>query len=113
MRIAVVDIGSNSTRLLIADVDPDGAAAQLDRRTSVTRLADGVDTTGRLSDEAIARVDHTLADYRKAIEEHGAEATIGVLTSAVRDAANGEQFVARVRDVYDIDARVINGDEEA
>jgi exopolyphosphatase/guanosine-5'-triphosphate,3'-diphosphate pyrophosphatase len=112
MRIAVVDIGSNSTRLLVADVD-DGAATQLARRTNVTRLADGVDTTGRLSDEAIGRVERTLADYRKAIEELHAEVTIGVLTSAVRDAANGEEFVARVREVYGIDARVINGDEEA
>jgi len=112
MRIAVVDIGSNSTRLLVADVDG-GAATQLERRTAVTRLADGVDTAGRLSDEAIARVDHTLADYRRAIDELGAAMTIGVLTSAVRDAANGEEFVARVRDVYGIDARVISGDEEA
>jgi len=112
MRVAVVDIGSNSTRLLVADVDG-GAATQVERRTSVTRLADGVDTSGRLSDDAIGRVERTLADYRKAIEELGAEATIGVLTSAVRDAGNGEEYVARVRDVYGIDARVINGDEEA
>src|SRR4051812_1401179 len=98
MRMAVVDLGSNSTRLLVADVE-EGSATQLDRRTSVTRLADGVDTSGRLSDEAIARVDHTLADYRKAIEDLHADATIGVLTSAVRDAANGEEFVTRVRDV--------------
>jgi exopolyphosphatase/guanosine-5'-triphosphate,3'-diphosphate pyrophosphatase len=112
MRIAVVDIGSNSTRLLVADV-ADGAVTQLERRTSVTRLADGVDTSGRLSDEAIARVDHTLADYRKAIDDLHAELTIGVLTSAVRDAVNGEEFVTRVREVYGIDARVIPGDEEA
>jgi exopolyphosphatase / guanosine-5'-triphosphate,3'-diphosphate pyrophosphatase len=112
MRVAVIDIGSNSTRLLVADVDG-GAAQQLERRTSVTRLADGVDTSGRLSDEAIGRVERTLADYRKAIEDLQAQVTIGVLTSAVRDAANGEAFVARVRDVYGIDARVIPGDEEA
>jgi exopolyphosphatase/guanosine-5'-triphosphate,3'-diphosphate pyrophosphatase len=112
VRIAVVDLGSNSTRLLVADVE-DGTATQLERRTNVTRLADGVDTNGRLSDEAIARVDHTLGDYRKAIEELDVEATVGVLTSAVRDAANGEEFVTRVRDVYGIDARVIAGDEEA
>jgi exopolyphosphatase / guanosine-5'-triphosphate,3'-diphosphate pyrophosphatase len=112
MRIAVVDIGSNSTRLLVADVRG-GVATQLDRRTSVTRLADGVDTSGRLSDEAIGRVERTLADYRKAIEELNVEVTIGVLTSAVRDAANGEEFVTRVREVYGIDARVIPGEEEA
>src|SRR5919106_4074365 len=112
MRIAVVDLGSNSTRLLVADVQ-DGTATQLDRRTNVTRLADGVDTSGRLSDEAIGRVERTLADYRRAIDELDAEVTIGVLTSAVRDAANGEEFVARVREVHGIDARVIAGDEEA
>jgi exopolyphosphatase / guanosine-5'-triphosphate,3'-diphosphate pyrophosphatase len=111
-RIAVVDIGSNSTRLLIADVDESGAM-QVERRTNVTRLADGVDQSGRLSDEAISRVDSVLADYRKLIDEHQTETTIGVLTSAVRDAANGEEFVARVRDVYGIDARVLPGSEEA
>jgi exopolyphosphatase / guanosine-5'-triphosphate,3'-diphosphate pyrophosphatase len=112
MRIAVVDLGSNSTRLLVADV-AGGAATQLERRTAVTRLGDGVDTTGRLSEEALGRVERTLADYRGAVEELGAEVTIGVLTSAVRDAANGEEFVARVRDVYGIDARLLPGDEEA
>jgi exopolyphosphatase / guanosine-5'-triphosphate,3'-diphosphate pyrophosphatase len=112
MRIAVVDIGSNSTRLLVADVDGE-EVTELDRRTNVTRLADGVDTSGRLSDAAIARVDAALAEYRAAIDAHGATVTIGVLTSAVRDASNGEDFVARVRDVHGIDARVIAGDEEA
>jgi exopolyphosphatase/guanosine-5'-triphosphate,3'-diphosphate pyrophosphatase len=112
MRIAVIDIGSNSTRLLVADVEDD-VATQVERRTNVTRLADGVDGSGRLADDAIARVDSTLADYRKAIDELGAERTIGVLTSAVRDAANGDEFLARVRDVHGIDARVIGGDEEA
>jgi exopolyphosphatase/guanosine-5'-triphosphate,3'-diphosphate pyrophosphatase len=110
-RIAVVDIGSNSTRLLIADVDESGAT-QVERLTNVTRLADGVDQSGRLSDEAISRVDSVLADYRKLIDEHQADTTIGVLTSAVRDAANGEDFVARVRDVHGIDARVLPGNEE-
>jgi len=79
----------------------------------VTRLADGVDTNRRLSDEALGRVERVLADYRKEISELHAERTIGVLTSAVRDASNGEEFVARVRDVYGIDARVIPGEEEA
>jgi exopolyphosphatase/guanosine-5'-triphosphate,3'-diphosphate pyrophosphatase len=111
-RVAVVDIGSNSTRLLIADVDEHGAT-QVQRRTNVTRLADGVDESGRLSDDAIGRVERTLADYRKLIEDTRAEVTIGVLTSAVRDASNGAEFLARVRDVYGIDARVLGGDEEA
>ena len=111
VRVAVVDIGSNSTRLFIADVD-EGGATQIERRTNVTRLADGVDRTGRLSDEAMSRVDSVLADYRKLIDEHRVETTIGLLTSAVRDAANGDAFLARVRDVYGIDARVLQGHEE-
>ncbi|HET8538154.1 MAG TPA: Ppx/GppA family phosphatase [Solirubrobacteraceae bacterium] len=112
MRIAVVDMGSNSTRLLVVDVDSD-SATMLDRRTTVTRLAEGVDRTGRLSDEAIGRVERALAEYRNVIEDLHAQTTIGVLTSATRDAANGDEFVARVRDVYRIDARVIPGEEEA
>jgi exopolyphosphatase/guanosine-5'-triphosphate,3'-diphosphate pyrophosphatase len=112
MRIAVVDLGSNSTRLLVADVDGE-QVTELERRSSVTRLADGVDMTARLGDEPIARVERTLAEYRAAIESHGATVTIGVLTSAVRDAANGAEFVAHVRDEFGIDARVLPGDEEA
>jgi exopolyphosphatase / guanosine-5'-triphosphate,3'-diphosphate pyrophosphatase len=112
VRIAVVDMGSNSTRLLVADVDQDHAEL-IERRTSVTRMAAGVEATGRLADEAIGRVEHALADYRRLIEDLGAQATIGVLTSATRDAANGDEFVARVRDVYGIDAHVIAGEEEA
>ena len=112
MRVAVVDIGSNSTRLLVTDVG-DGAARMLERRSTVTRLGQGVDETGRLADEAIGRVERALAEYRNVIDDLGAEMTIGVLTSATRDAANGAEFVARVRDVYRIDARVIPGEEEA
>ena len=113
MRVAVVDIGTNSTRLLVADVAPDGALTQLYRESIVTRLGDRVDATGRLQDEAIERVFETLRHYRRVIDEHGATATTAVLTSAVRDAANGAQFSASVRDDFDLDARTIGGDEEA
>jgi exopolyphosphatase/guanosine-5'-triphosphate,3'-diphosphate pyrophosphatase len=113
MRVAVVDIGTNSTRLLVADVDGDGALTELERRTVVTRLGQGVDTTGALADEAMGRVFATLADYRRAIDAHGATRAVAVLTSAVRDAANGAAFTARVRDDYGLDARTIAGDEEA
>ncbi len=112
MRIAVVDIGSNSTRLLIADVDH-GGVTEIERRTTVTRLAQGVDASGALADAAIARVERTLAEYRTAIDAHGAPPAVGVLTSAVRDAANGAAFVQRVRAGYGIEARVIAGEEEA
>ena len=77
MRVAVVDIGTNSTRLLVADVEPDGDGGgritELDRRSTVTRLGQGVDATGRLADEAIERVVAVLTEYRAAIDEHGAE----------------------------------------
>jgi exopolyphosphatase/guanosine-5'-triphosphate,3'-diphosphate pyrophosphatase len=113
VRAAVVDIGSNSTRLLIADVGADGALTELERRTKVTRLGDKVDVTGRLAGDAIDRVLATLADYRALIDHHGAHATVAVLTSAVRDAANGPEFTAHVRERYGLDARTIPGDEEA
>jgi exopolyphosphatase/guanosine-5'-triphosphate,3'-diphosphate pyrophosphatase len=112
MRVAVVDLGSNSTRLLVADVHGE-QVTELERRSTVTRLADGVDTTGRLGDEPIARVERTLAEYRDAIDAQGATVVVGVLTSAVRDAVNGAEFMARVRDDYGIDARVLPGEEEA
>jgi exopolyphosphatase / guanosine-5'-triphosphate,3'-diphosphate pyrophosphatase len=113
MRVAVVDIGTNSTRLLVADVHPDGSITELDRRTRVTRLGDGVDASGVLSEAAIARVLATLDDYAAVIEELGAQARPAVLTSAVRDAANGQEFVATVERRYGLEARAIAGSEEA
>jgi exopolyphosphatase/guanosine-5'-triphosphate,3'-diphosphate pyrophosphatase len=113
MRVAVVDIGTNSTRLLIADVGPDGAVTDVDRRTTITRLGQGVDKTGLLANEAMERVFAALAGYREAIDAAGAEATVGVLTSAVRDARNGAEFTAAVAERYGVDARSISGDEEA
>jgi exopolyphosphatase/guanosine-5'-triphosphate,3'-diphosphate pyrophosphatase len=112
-RVAVVDIGTNSTRLLVADVASDERLTELERRTKVTRLGDGLERTGVLDDAAMARVFATLAEYRERIDAHGARRTVGVLTSAVRDAANGAAFTAGVRDRYGIDARTIDGDEEA
>jgi exopolyphosphatase / guanosine-5'-triphosphate,3'-diphosphate pyrophosphatase len=112
VRVAVVDLGTNSTRLLIADV-VDGAVRERDRRTTVTRLGQDVDATGELADEAIGRVLEVLTEYRAAIDEQGAERTVGVLTSAVRDASNGAAFLARVRDDFGVDAHTISGEEEA
>jgi len=114
MRVAVLDIGTNSTRLLIAEVDPStGAVEEVLRRSVVTRLGDGVDAGGCLSEEAIARVLRTLADYRAAIDSHDCQANLAVLTSAVRDASNGAAFAARLREDFDLDARVLTGSEEA
>jgi exopolyphosphatase/guanosine-5'-triphosphate,3'-diphosphate pyrophosphatase len=113
VRVAVVDIGSNSTRLLVADVDADGRVGEVDRRSVVTRLAEGVDATGRLADAAMDRVRRVLDDYREAIDAAGATTAVAVLTSAVRDAANGDAFVGEVRDRYGLDARELTGDQEA
>src|SRR5262249_24221460 len=119
VRVAVVDIGTNSTRLLIADVerdrprDRDGAIAEIDRRTTITRLGHGVDATGRLADDAIQRGVDVLGEFPPAIDEHRAERPVAVLTSAVRDAANGPEFTRRVREEFGLDAHTIPGAEEA
>ncbi len=112
MRIAVVDIGTNSTRLLIADVTNQDIT-ELERRTTVTRLGQGVDHTGELHPEAVQRVYAALDTYKKLIDDNNVDATTGVLTSAVRDARNGAAFTATVNERYAINARTITGDEEA
>jgi exopolyphosphatase/guanosine-5'-triphosphate,3'-diphosphate pyrophosphatase len=114
VRVAVVDIGSNSTRLLLAEVDiASGAVQELLRRSQVTRLGEGLDESGLLSERAITRVLRTLEDYREAIRAHGVARNLAVLTAAVRDASNGAAFAARVRDQFQLDARVLAGEEEA
>jgi exopolyphosphatase / guanosine-5'-triphosphate,3'-diphosphate pyrophosphatase len=111
-RIAVVDLGTNSTRLLVAEV-ANGRLEELERRTNVTRLGEGVDATGRLSGGAIERVVEVLSGYREAIESLGAERVVAVATSAVRDAENGAEFRDLLRDRFGIEAQTIPGDEEA
>ena len=113
MRVAVVDIGSNSTRLLVAQADGRRITRELRRESRVTRLGQGVDATGALDPEAMQRVFAVLEDYRKAIDELGADRTTAVLTSAVRDAANGAEFTQTVRERYGLDAHTIPGAEEA
>jgi exopolyphosphatase/guanosine-5'-triphosphate,3'-diphosphate pyrophosphatase len=113
VRVAVVDIGTNSTRLLVADVHSDRSVDELVRHSEVTRLGQGVDATGALAPDAMARVFAVLAAYRAEIDEHRVERNLAVLTSAVRDAANGAEFTARVRGDYGLDARTLSGDEEA
>ena len=113
MRVAVVDIGTNSTRLLIADVAAGGELTELDRRSTVTRLGEGVDATGALGEAPQARVFAVLESYAAAIEAEGCEARTAVMTSAVRDASNGAQFAAAVRERYGLEGRTLTGDEEA
>jgi exopolyphosphatase/guanosine-5'-triphosphate,3'-diphosphate pyrophosphatase len=112
MRVAVVDIGSNSIRLLIADVKSAQSVAELERRSVVTRLGHGVDAQGSLSKDAAGRTFEVLSGYREAIDASACERNLAVLTSAVRDAANGPQFSERVRSLG-LDAKVLTGDEEA
>jgi exopolyphosphatase/guanosine-5'-triphosphate,3'-diphosphate pyrophosphatase len=109
-RVAVVDIGTNSTRLLLADVDGAGLE-ELQRESIVTRLGEGVDATGRLGDEPQQRVFAALDQYEPAID--GADVRTAVMTSAVRDSANGAEFAAVVRERYGLEGRTLSGDEEA
>jgi exopolyphosphatase/guanosine-5'-triphosphate,3'-diphosphate pyrophosphatase len=111
-RIGVVDLGTNSTRLLVADVE-DGSVVEVERRTVVTRFGEGVDATGRLSDSAMARVDEALGGYRGVIDRLGAERVVAVATSAMRDAENGPAYREHVQERFGIDARTISGDTEA
>jgi exopolyphosphatase / guanosine-5'-triphosphate,3'-diphosphate pyrophosphatase len=112
MNVAVVDIGSNSTRLLIAERE-DGHVTELVRDSTVTRLGQGVDAGGRLSDDAMQRVYDTLDRYRAEIDRHDCRAAVAVLTSAVRDSANGQQFAETIREHYRLEPHVLTGDEEA
>jgi exopolyphosphatase/guanosine-5'-triphosphate,3'-diphosphate pyrophosphatase len=111
-RVAAVDLGTNATRLLVADVD-DGRVDEIVRRTRITRLGEGVDARRRLLPVPIARVRNVLTDYRREIEELGAERTLAVATSAVRDAENGEAFLGEIEWSYGFATRLLSGDEEA
>ncbi len=112
MRVAAVDLGTNTTRLLVADVD-DGRIDEVHRETHVTRLGEGVDARKRLLPVPIARVRNVLADYRRTLERLGAERTLAVATSAVRDAENGEAFLGEIEWSYGFATRLVSGDDEA
>jgi len=111
-RVAAVDLGTNTTRLLVADV-ADGSLETLDRRERITRLGESVDRRRILLPTAIARVRNCLVDYRRVAESLGAERVLAVGTSAVRDADNGEAFLGEVEWSYGFTTRMLDGDEEA
>jgi exopolyphosphatase/guanosine-5'-triphosphate,3'-diphosphate pyrophosphatase len=111
-RVAVVDVGSNSTRLLIADVDG-GRIDEIERQSRVTRLGRGVDLSGQLSAEAIEAACEAIADYVAICSDAGVERIDAIATSAVRDASNGGAFVAELRERFALSARVLDGEEEA
>lgn len=112
VRVAVVDIGTNSTRLLIADVEGT-EVREVERRTTVTSLCRGVEMTHTLCTDAVDGVCGVIADYKACYEELGAERVLAIATSAVRDALNGDAFIAELRERFDLDARLLTGEEEA
>jgi exopolyphosphatase/guanosine-5'-triphosphate,3'-diphosphate pyrophosphatase len=110
-RVAVLDIGSNSTRLLLCDVEGGRVVDELDRRSTVTRLGAGVERTGRLADDAMDRVFAAVDQYRAAIDSSAR--AVAVMTSAVRDAANGREFAAELQRRYGLEPHVLAGEDEA
>ncbi|MEU0933494.1 MULTISPECIES: Ppx/GppA phosphatase family protein [unclassified Embleya] len=113
-RVAAIDCGTNSIRLLVADLDPAaGTLVDLDRRMRIVRLGQGVDKTGRLAPEALERTFAACREYAKVIGELGAERLRFVATSASRDAENREVFRSGVREILGVEPEVISGDEEA
>jgi exopolyphosphatase/guanosine-5'-triphosphate,3'-diphosphate pyrophosphatase len=111
-RVAVIDVGTNSARLLVADVAA-GEVTPVERRSTVTRLGRGVDLSGRLSAEAIEDACAAVGEYVALYKELEAEAVEAIATSAVRDAENGGAFVAELRELFALSARVLDGEEEA
>ena len=112
MRVAAADIGTNTTRLLVADVGSDGTVAEVERLTDITRLGEGVDATGALAEGPMGRVTTALARYAERARAHGAERLLAVATSATRDAANRDEFLARVA-ATGFEPRLFSGDDES
>lgn len=105
-------MGTNSTRLLVAEIDGT-EVKELERRSTVTRLGRGVDTSQKLAAEAIEDVCDTVAEYLELMKPHQPEQTVAIATSAVRDADNRGAFIAELRERFAIDAKVLSGDDEA
>ena len=112
MPVAVIDIGTNTTRLLVAEVE-DGQVVELERRTVITSLGQGVDSSGRLAHEAMDRVSEAIAVYREVIDRIGVERVVALATSAMRDAENGPEFRDYLKQRFGIEPQTISGDEEA
>jgi exopolyphosphatase/guanosine-5'-triphosphate,3'-diphosphate pyrophosphatase len=112
MRVAAADIGSNSTRLLIAEVGSDGSVAEVERMLEITRLGEGVDASGTLAEVPMGRVTDTLARFAARARELSAQRLLAVATSAVRDASNRDDFLARVA-TSGFEPRVLSGEQEA
>jgi exopolyphosphatase/guanosine-5'-triphosphate,3'-diphosphate pyrophosphatase len=112
MRVAAIDCGTNSIRLLVADV-LDGRLTDVTRQMEIVRLGEGVDRTGKISDAALARTRKALEGYARDVAAAGVEAVRMCATSASRDASNAQEFRDMVRGVLGVDPEVISGQEEA
>jgi exopolyphosphatase / guanosine-5'-triphosphate,3'-diphosphate pyrophosphatase len=113
-RVAAIDCGTNSIRLLVADVDPvRRTLTDVDRRLEIVRLGQGVDKTGRLVPEALERTLRALREYAAIIRANRAEDVRMVATSATRDASNAAEFTRGVVAVLGVEPEVLTGDEEA
>ena len=112
MRVAAIDLGTNTTRLLVADL-VDGDLREVVRRSTITRLGEGVDERRRLLPLPVARTRNCLSEYRREIEALGAERALLIATSAVRDAENGEAFLGEIEWSYGFETQLLTGDEEA
>jgi exopolyphosphatase/guanosine-5'-triphosphate,3'-diphosphate pyrophosphatase len=113
VRVAAVDLGTNTTRLLVTDVSDGRMSSELYRESRITRLGEGVDARRRLLPAPVARVRNALADYRRILESLEAERTLAIATSAVREAENGEAFLGEVEWSYGFATRMLTGDDEA
>jgi exopolyphosphatase/guanosine-5'-triphosphate,3'-diphosphate pyrophosphatase len=114
MRVAALDCGTNTLRLLVADLDPEaGRAVDVHRRTTIVRLGQGVDKTRALAEEALERTFATLADYAEVVRATGPERIGFVATSAVRDVSNRDAFLDGAQALVGVRPSVISGDEEA
>jgi exopolyphosphatase/guanosine-5'-triphosphate,3'-diphosphate pyrophosphatase len=111
-RVAAVDLGTNTTRLLLADVAA-GVVEPAMRLSLITRLGDGVDAARQLAPASVGRVRAALDGFKRAIDDYGAERTLAAATSAVRDAANGGEFLRAIEERYGFETRLLSGDEEA
>jgi len=113
MRLAAIDIGTNSTKMTVADVLDDGALTVVAEQSDVTRLGEGVDASKRLGDAAMSRTLDAIARFADEARQQGAESVLGAGTSALRDAANGADFIAQAKARADVNIQIITGDREA
>ncbi|MEW6408930.1 MAG: Ppx/GppA phosphatase family protein [Nitrospirota bacterium] len=111
--LASIDIGTNTLRLLVAEFKKDGSFKEIYSKRKITRLGEGLNTSGILGSKALKKAIHTLKDFKESIDKFNIEDFSAVATSAVREALNRVEFIKRVKDEVGIDIKVINGKEEA